>query len=120
MSIGHDAGGQDRGRDWDAEAFALAHPELARELHEAAVQGLAAEARHDPARERAAGTAFIAVVFVVLLAGREWFGWGGWSLVVLGATGLLLLSGAVEVLLLRTVPVRRDARRPGASGGGRR
>lgn len=113
MNTGHDDFHDDHGRDREraAQRFADEHPELAREMDEAAVQAMVAESTREVVRETAIGTAFIAALFVLLLAGRVWWDWGAWSLVALGAAGLITVSGAIELALFRIAPVALALRR---------
>lgn len=109
MNIGHDDYDRDRG----AQAFAVAHPELAAAMDEAGRRVLGGESADEVARFTAIGAAFVSVLFVVLLAGRMWWGWGSWALVALGVTGVLAVSAAVELAnaLHAVAAIRRGGRR---------
>lgn len=105
MNTGHD----DYDRDRSAQAFAAEHPELAAVMEEAATRVLGVRSR-----ETVIGGVFAAVLFVVLLAGRMWWGWDSWALVTLGVTGLLVVSAVIELANARHAPSTRQR------GGGRR
>lgn len=113
MNTGHD----DFDRYRAAQAFAAEHPEIAAELKAAVARVVGTHPIQYQTRETVLGFGVIATVFVLLLVGREWFGWDSWALVGLGVTGIILVAALVELAVWFFAPLMRAIRRP---RGGRR
>lgn len=110
----------DANNQHDARRFAVNHPELAAAIDDATSgrdAGVLFEVRRQERRDAASATAGFVLLCVLFLLGRAWWGWGTWSLVALGATGVLLFGSLVDLAATHYARPRRLIP-PAANGRG--
>lgn len=82
----------------NAHDWASQHPELAAELAELGPEPADLTAtRHAAIAETLVDLLWVSLPMAVLMLGRQWWDWGDWSLVAIGAVGCALAGGLYEL-----------------------